>query len=95
MPNNEIVPYSTASPTVRSHRRDLARMAREAEKAEAKIEDIGRVTKRAMVETLNTNLVRTEAERIAPEGAEQYAMLAVAGTVEMAQVIARLNRPGR
>jgi hypothetical protein len=94
MPPTELARLLTETPSNREQRRALARITRDGELAEEKIETIGRVTQRAMVETLNTNLVRAQAERIAPEGAEQYAMLAVAGTVEMAQVIAQTEPAG-
>jgi hypothetical protein len=38
----------------------------------AQIAGIGQVTRRALQETLYTNLVRKQAEHLAPDGAEQY-----------------------
>ena len=38
---------------------------------------------------------RYDAEQIAPDGAELYAMIAVAGAVESTKVISSLNQPRR
>ncbi len=55
---------------------------------------INRATKRAMYETMLTNMLWARAEQIAPDGAELYAMIAVAGAVESAEVINDINRRG-
>lgn len=75
--------------------RDLTEVARQGELADQKVRVTGHVTQHAMVQTARTNLIRQEAERLAPDGAELYAMIAVAGAVEMADIIAQMNRRGR
>lgn len=78
----------------RQHDRELATVEHAADVAEVRVAGINRVTKRAMYETMLTNVLRARAEQIAPDGAELYAMIAVAGAVESAKVINDLNRRG-
>ncbi len=82
------------APAERQRSRDLDAVYHNTDLAEAQVEGIGRVQGRAMLTTMQVNAVRREAERVAPDGAELYAMIAVAGAVEMANVISRMNRPG-
>jgi hypothetical protein len=79
----------------RQHNRDLALVERNGDLAAAQVEGIGRVQARAMYTTMQVNNLRLQAERIAPDGAELYAMIAVAGAVEMTNVIGGMNRPSR
>lgn len=78
----------------RQHDRELAAVDRAADIAEVRVAGVNRVTQRAMYETMMTNVLRARAEQIAPDGAELYAMIAVAGAVESAKVISDLNRRG-
>lgn len=88
---SHIVPRRLAAPSYR-HRAELAAVDRATDVADAQVEGINRVTQRAMHETMMTNLLRQKAEQIAPDGAELYAMIAVAGAVESARVISTMNR---
>ena len=76
----------------RNHARDLQAIYQHADRMEARVDGIGRVQTRAMFATMKINSMRLEAERVAPEGAELYAMIAVAGAVEMANVLTRMSR---
>jgi hypothetical protein len=77
-----------------TRRRDLAIVHHSSQLAEAEVAGIGRVTRRGLYEALEVNMVRAQAERIEPDGAEHYALLAAVGVTEMAQAIARA-RSGR
>jgi hypothetical protein len=92
--SGELIRWLTTTPEERQQGRDIARIDHAANLADMQVAAIGHVTKRAMFETMQTNLLRREAERLAPDGAELYAMITVAGAVEMTNVIARMNRPG-
>src|SRR4051812_48492018 len=74
--------------------RELAAVEHAADIAEARVAGINRATKRAMYETMLTNMLRARAEQIAPDGAELYAMIAVAGAMESTKVINDINRRG-
>lgn len=63
--------------------------------AEQQVAGINRVTQRALYETMLTSELRKKAEELAPDGAELYAMIAVAGAVESAKVIGSLNSSRR
>lgn len=87
---------SSARSLERQHDRELAAVEHAADIAEARVAGINRATKRAMYETMLTNMLRARAEQIAPDGAELYAMIAVAGAVESTKVINDMNwRGGR
>jgi hypothetical protein len=83
------------APIQRQRSRELEAVDHHGSLAEAQIENIGRAQGRALFVTMQINALRREAERVAPDGAELYAMIAVAGAVEMTNVISRMNRPGR
>jgi len=86
--------WLTTSPTDRQQSSDVQEANHRFELGEIEVAGLGHITKRAMFETLQTNVMRREAERLAPDAAELYAILAVASAVEMANVISRVNRPG-
>lgn len=90
-----IARYLTSTSGERLQARQIDAVVRKVELAEAQVAGIGHVSKRAMLETAQTNLMRQEAERLAPDAAELYAMIAVASVVEMTTVISRMNRPDR
>jgi hypothetical protein len=93
--SNEIARWFSGTDAVeRQQDRELAAVEHAADLAEARVAGINRVTKRAMYETMLTNILRARAEQIAPDGAELYAMIAVAGAVESAKVINDINRRG-
>lgn len=83
----------------RVERRELSReieaVHHDGELADQRVAAINRVTQRAMVETMRTSELRKIAEQIAPDGAELYAMIAVAGAVETTRVISEMNQPRR
>ena len=89
----ELVPWLDGQ-LVRQHRRDLATVYHNVRLDEAEVVGVGRVTRRAVYEALETNMVRGQAERLAPDGAEHYALLTAVGVTEMAQAITRA-RSGR
>lgn len=76
----------------RQQARALERLDQDTELAEQQVVGIQRVVQRATYETMLTGIVRQKAEQIAPDGAEFYAMYAVAGAVECARVINSMNR---
>jgi hypothetical protein len=75
--------------------REIEAMHHDVELAELKVAGINRVTQRAMFETMRTAEMRKAAEQIAPDGAELYAMIAVAGAIECTRVISSLSQPRR
>jgi hypothetical protein len=87
-----VIRWLTGTPADRQHSREMAEIERRGERANLKVAIVGHVAKRAMVETTQTNLIRQEAERVAPDGSELYAMIAVAAAVEFTEVISRINR---
>lgn len=91
----ELSRYRRASAVERRHLTELVGIDQETELAEAQVEGIARVTKRALFETMQTSMLRQKAEQLAPDGAELYAMLMVAGTLEMGNVISGLSRKQR
>jgi hypothetical protein len=95
MPTQGSLARLLASPAERQRGRELDSIYHVADLAQAQVQGIARVQDRAMFMTMQVNSLRQEAERIAPDGAELYAMIAVAGAVEMTNVISRMNRPGR
>lgn len=76
----------------RRHARELDRIDRQAERAEAEIDAIGGVTERAIIRTAMVQRTRAAAEHLAPDGAELYALLSIAGATQMGQVIRRAGR---
>lgn len=79
----------------REQSRELEAVHHDNELAEERVAGINRVTQRAMFETMRTSELRKVAEQIAPDGAELYAMIAVAGAVESTRVISSMNQPRR
>jgi hypothetical protein len=79
----------------REYSREIEALHHDNELAEQRVAGINRVTQRAMVETIRTSELRKIAEQIAPDGAELYAMIAVAGAVESTRVISGMNQPRR
>lgn len=53
---------------------------------------INRVAQRAMFETMMTGLIRREAERIAPDQTEVYAMISMAAGMGSVRVINSMYR---
>src|SRR5437899_1259207 len=91
----EITRWLNGDAAIAKHQdRELTAVEHVTDVSEAKVAGIARVTKRAMYETMLTNLIRARAEQIAPDGAELYAMIAVAGAVESTKVINDMNRRG-
>lgn len=77
---------------VRQQGRDMARIEHQVQRAEAQVAGLNRVAQRATYETMMTGLVRREAERIAPDQAEIYAMISIAAGVGSVQVINSMYR---
>lgn len=95
MAGGEVVQWLTSSSADRQQRKDIKGISRATELHEVEVAAVGYVAKRAMFEMMQTNLLRREAEFIAPDGAELYSMIAIAAAVEMTNIISRMNRPGR
>jgi len=76
----------------RRYGRELAAIDHTVDVADAKVAGINQVTRRAMFETMQTHLLKKQAELLAPDGAELYAMIAVAGAVTSTEVVQSLNR---
>lgn len=76
----------------RRHNRDLDAIERNTELAEARVQGINQVTRRAVYETMLTGLVRQKAEQLAPDSAELYALIAVAGAVASTEVVEGMSR---
>lgn len=89
----EITRYLNGTSSLeRRHGRDLDAVERTAELAEARVQAVNQVTRRAIYETMMTNAMRARAEQIAPDGAELYAMIAVAGAVASTEVVQGMSR---
>lgn len=76
----------------RRHNRDVDAIERRTELAEAQVHGINQVTRKALYETMMTNVMRAKAEQLAPDGAELYAMITVAGAVASTEVVHDLSR---
>jgi hypothetical protein len=88
----ELIRWFGTSPAYRQQYRELDAIERAAELAEAQVTAVNQVTQRALFETMRTQAVRQQAERIAPEGAPFYEAIALAGAIESARVVEGLNR---
>ena len=82
----------TGRALARQHVRELENVYRRAEVADVRASCVADVTKRAIYRAVEMNMVRAQAERIAPDGAEHYALLTAVGVTEMTQAIARVGR---
>jgi hypothetical protein len=80
-----------AGAEMRQHARDIDAVVWRADVHHAQVAAIGQVTRRAQMEALYTNLERKQAEHLAPDGAEQYALIAWRGVVAMARRIDALE----
>jgi hypothetical protein len=65
---------------------------RRTERAEAEVNCVAHVGKVALLEAAGVNMVRAHCERLAPDGAEQYALIAVRCAIEMDHAIGRMTR---
>lgn len=89
----ELVQWLGGSNAVeRRYGRELAAIDHTIDVADAKVAGINQVTRRAMFETMQTHLLKKQAELLAPDGAELYTMIAVAGAVASTEVVQSLNR---
>ena len=79
----------------RQQSRELGVIDHYADLAEHEVRGINRVTQLALFETMRTAEMRKVAENMAPDGAELYAMIAVAGAMESARVISSMSQPRR
>jgi hypothetical protein len=92
---HDIIPARRAvgrASVARQHARELDRIDRQADLHEAEIEAIGSITERAIIRTAMVQRTRAAAEHLAPDGAELYALLSIAGATQMGQVIRRAGR---
>jgi hypothetical protein len=76
---------------MRQHVRDIDAVVQRTELTEVQVAGIGRVTRRALQEALYVNMARRQAEHLAPDGAEQYALIACQGALAMARRIDELD----
>jgi len=58
--------------------------------AKAEVIGVAEVTDVALTETMRIQVVRAQAEHMAPDGAEHYAYIAFRGVLRMAAVIDRV-----
>jgi hypothetical protein len=71
----------------KQHSRELATVQRQARLARAEVVGVAMVTNTAMAETMKINVVRREAERLVPDGTEQFGYIAWHGVLRMVSVI--------
>jgi hypothetical protein len=76
----------------RDHGMSLRYLDQQRELAEEAIASIGHVTGHATASFMRVQMVRREAECIAPDGAEIYAMICMAGGIEMSNAVSRFAR---
>lgn len=95
--SGEIARWLATGSIERQRNRELDAVDHATELAEARVDGVGRVTQRAMFETMRVHMLKKQAEALAPDGAELYTMIAIAGAVGMAQVVEGLSgrRGGR
>jgi hypothetical protein len=91
MTGNELTLWSSRAQE-RQHLREMEVVHRRGEQADTEIDCVARTTKRAIFRAAEVNMVRAQAERIAPDGAEHYALLAGVGVTEMAMALGRMTR---
>jgi hypothetical protein len=90
--SNEITRWGSGNQLARHHARTLATIDQAADVAEVTVSAINKVTQRALFETMQTQMLRRQAEALAPDGAELYALIATAGALESAQVVGDVRR---
>ena len=88
----EIARWLSTSAVERQRSRELDAIDHRADLADAQVEGVGRVTQRAMYETLRVHMLKKQAEALAPDGADLYTMISIAGAVEMTRVIEGMGR---
>ena len=76
----------------RQHTREMQQVYRRVELADVEVRCIAGLTKRAIGWATEIDMTRELAERIAPGGAEAYALLEGVGVREMALAIGRMTR---
>jgi len=91
MPSNEPTRWFPSA-VERQQSRELAALDRRSELAEEEAASIVRLEARANFEKTKATLVRRQAERIAPDGADDYAMISMASTMAIVNVITRYGR---
>ena len=85
--SGELTRRTSSAAAARQHVQDVDAVLRRVELVQLEVAGIGRVTRCALQEALYTNLARKQAESLAPDGAEQYALIAWQGTMAMARRI--------
>lgn len=76
----------------RAHSQALEALDHRTELVEEEVAGIARIEGRAHFEKMKAGLIRQEAMRLDPGGADEYHMISVAGTVAMVNVISRYSR---
>lgn len=77
----------------RDQRRRRAEVVAQADLAQLRVSAIGHVTRRALLETGDLNVMRRAAEQLCPEADELTTMIAVAAAVKMTEIITDLDGP--
>lgn len=90
--SGEITQWLAGSPAKRQQSGELARIENDVQRAEAQVAGLNRVGQQAMFQTMMTGLVRREAERIAPDQAELYAMIAIAAGMGSVHIMNSMYR---
>lgn len=88
--SNEPILFRSAD--AKRHSAELARLDRSEERAEAVIGAIARTVQRATFAGVIMTKTRNAAEQLAPDGAESYAVFALAGTGAIVNVIQTVGR---
>jgi hypothetical protein len=88
----ELMHYLTTTAVERQRSRELDAVDHATEVAIARVGGVNRATQCAMFETMHTHMLKKQAEAVAPDGAELYTMIAIAGAVESTRVIEGMNR---
>jgi hypothetical protein len=81
----------SAAAAARQHAQDIDTVLRQVELKQLEVAGVARVTRGAIQEAMTINLTRKLAEQAAPDGAEQYALLAWQGVFGMARRIDALD----
>lgn len=91
MPTNQPARWLPSAPA-RQHARALTALDNLTELTEQKIAGIAQVEGRAHFEKMKASLVKREAIRLDPDGADEYHMISMASTLGMVNVIDRYSR---
>lgn len=90
MPNHP-TPWFPTAPE-RQHTKALVALDRRTEPADEEVAGIAKVEGRAHYEKMKASLLRREAMRLDPDGADEYRMISLASTMGMINLIDNYSR---